>query len=105
MPEILLYQPSDEGFAERAMTALAAAGIACHRVGQGVRTLDTIKGLWTDQQVNIYVDREEDYKRANELIVKLGAAVDTPPKLPSGWLLALIIATVVAIATFVAWPR
>lgn len=97
MPDLLIYQTSDPEFVDRAIRALDDAGISCYRVGRGARELNATTGHWTDDQVCIYVRQGNDVRRANDILIGLGAAVDKPVRLPSGWALVLIVAVVVVI--------
>jgi hypothetical protein len=102
MADVLIYQTSDPEFADRAVEALREAGIDCHRRGQGVRRLNATTGNWTDKQVYIYVHREEDSRRANEILTHLGAVVDTPRRSPNRWLLFILATGLTVIALLVA---
>ena len=97
MPDLLLYQTSDPAFARRAIDALREADIPCYCTGQDFpRTRDLLANIC------LYIERQADYQVANDIIVKLGAAVDTPIKLPSKRVLFVAIFVVTLIATLVA---
>jgi hypothetical protein len=102
MADSLIYQTSDPKFADRAIEALLKAGIPCYRTGRGTARLNATIGRWTDDQVCIFVRHQSDCRRANEQLIKLGAYVDRPKKLPSRWIVAIVILTLLVLATVVA---
>ena len=103
MADLLLYQTSDPQFADRAVEALEVAGIPSYRTGSGYVELARASRSSLGLGVCIFLRREEDYRRANEILIKLGAAIEGPPKLPSRrmlflWAMVLtLLALVVAI--------
>jgi len=97
MSDFLIYQTSDPEFAGRAIEALDAHGIPCYRVGRGVQNLNATIGRWTDDQISIYVRQQRDVSQANEILIGLGAVVEKPLRLPSGWVLALLVGVLVII--------
>ena len=98
MPELLIYQTSDPKFADRVVEALHRASISGHRSGGGVQELNATIGRWTDDQVCIYILQESDARRANEILIGLGGAVDKALKLPSPWVVLLVSAILVVVA-------
>ena len=83
MPDLLLYQTSDPAFADRALEALRAEGIPCNRTGTGYWDVSSAGRRDLGLDICIYIQHEADYQRANQIIIKLGAVLDGPPKLPS----------------------
>jgi len=98
MVDLLIYETSDPGFADRAIEALQGAGISSYRVGRGVKELNATIGRWTDDRIFIYIRKESDIRRANEILIRLGAAVNKPFTPPSPWVLVLISAILIVIA-------
>jgi hypothetical protein len=105
MPDVLVYQTSDPRFADRAVEAMTQAGISSFRTGSGYA--DLRPGIRQDLEagVCIYIRREEDYARANQILRDLGAALDEPVKLPSRRVLFLLalIAAVLGILAALDW--
>jgi hypothetical protein len=101
----LVYQTSDPQFAEKAVEAMADAGISCYRTGRGYA--DLRPGMRQDlgAGICIFIRRDEDYRRANEILVELGAAPDEPLRLPSPRMLFIvsIIVAVLAILAASGW--
>lgn len=102
MADLLVYQTSDPDFADRAVSALSEAGVSCYRTGFGARNLNASTGNWTDKQISIYVERQEDLQRANEILIGIGAVVDEPPSFPHRWWLLILVAAVTVLALVVA---
>lgn len=105
MADVLVYQTSDPRFADKAVETMAQAGIDAFRTGSGYA--DLRPGIKQDLSsgVCIYIRRQGDYDRANEILRDLGAALDEPVKLPSRralFLLALA-ATVLALVVALNW--
>ena len=100
MADVLLYQTSDPQFADRAVEALEEAGIPSYRTGSGYADLARAPRSSLGLGVCVFLRREEDYRRANEILIKLGAATEGPPRLPSGRMLFVwvIVLTLLAIA-------
>jgi len=100
--DVLLYQTSDPRFADRAVEAMTQAGISCFRTGSGYA--DLRPGIRQDlaSSVCIYIKRNEDYSRANEILRELGAAPDEPIKLPSRRVLFVLALIATAVAIFIA---
>jgi hypothetical protein len=99
----LVYQTSDPRFAERAIEAMTDAGISCYRIGTGYVDLRPGRqGL--DAGICIFIRRDEDYRRANEILIELGAVVDEPVRLSRVTLFVFgIIVTVLAILAASGW--
>ena len=83
MPDVLLYQTFDPDFAERAVEALTKAGIASRHSGTAFAALYSGQMGDLGREVCVFIEHESDYCHANEILIKLGAAIDTPTKLPS----------------------
>lgn len=96
MSDVLLYQTSDPRFADRAFEALQQANISCYRTGTGYANLHPGLNLDLVSGVCIYIRNAQDYPRANELLVELGAAVEEPVA-PSTLRAIIIFALVVAL--------
>lgn len=105
MPSMLVYDTSDPEFADRAVKALIGAGVPSYRVGEGVEKLNASLRNWTDQRVFIYIERQEDYRRANEILVALGAVMDKPIRLPTRLTLTLLIVALIIAAALIAGVR
>lgn len=95
MPDILIYQTSDPEFAERAVQVLSDAGISCYRRGRGTSVLRATIGRWADSQIFIYLHDEADSRRANQILIGIGAAVSRPVTLPKGWMIFIFIVVVI----------
>jgi hypothetical protein len=80
--ELLVYQTSDPRFADKAIDAMEAAGIPCFQTGHGwVDPGLTRQGL--GEGICIYIRDEKDAPRASQTLIGLGAATETPIRLPS----------------------
>jgi len=66
--------------------------------------LNATFGHWTGDQVYIYLGEKCDAHRANHILVRLGAAIDKPFRLPNPWLLILIVAVLIVLAVLSAEP-
>ncbi len=97
-----MYQTSDPEFADRGVAALEKAGIACYRLGEGARKLDPTFGRWTDKQIGLYIKEPSEVPRANEILVSLGAVVDTPIRIPRAWIIVLALAALVVLGVLAA---
>jgi hypothetical protein len=100
--DVLIYQTSDPRFAERAVQALQQAEIPCYRTGTGYAELHPGLNLDLSTGICIYIRNAHDYRRANELLVEIGAAVEEPLRLPSARASFIFLAVVLALAVFVA---
>lgn len=99
----LVYETTDPDFADRAIRAMREADIPCYRVGRGYTWSATgiIGRAATENQICLYIERDTDYARANEILVKLGAVTDGP-SLPPKWVFLLLLFTAVLLGTWVA---
>jgi Putative prokaryotic signal transducing protein len=100
--DVLIYQTSDPGFAERAVQTLQEAEIPCYHTGTGYAELHPGLNLDLSTGISIYIRNDHDYGRANELLVEIGAAVEEPLRLPSARAGFILLAVVLALAVFVA---
>jgi hypothetical protein len=88
---LLIYETTDTDFADTAIEALAGAGISSHRTGRGYSSSSAHPGKgFTEDQVCIYIESESDFRAANDILIKLGAVVDQPPRLPSRRVIFLV---------------
>jgi hypothetical protein len=103
VPDVLVYQTYDPNFADRVVETMTAAGISSYRTARGYA--DLRPGIDLGTEVCIFIRREEDYSRANEILRDLGAATDEPVKLPSRRVLFLLVfvVTLVAVLVAVSW--
>lgn len=100
MSELLVYQTSDPGFANKAIDAMEAVDIPCFQTGHGWVDLRLARGL--GEGICIYIRDEGDAPRANQILIDLGAVVEQPVKLPSQRVLVLVTALITALAIYVA---
>ena len=102
MPQ-LIYETTDTDFANRAIEALEEAAIPCYRIGSGYSDSAgyTPRGA-SERQVCIYIERNSDYAQSNQILMKLGAVVDRPLRLPPTWILVVFAAAVTALGFWVA---
>jgi hypothetical protein len=91
VPDVLLYQTSSSQFAAQAIDALLAADIPCHLTG------GTYYNRNEEESVCICIERSEDSSRANEILVRLGAAVDDSPNEVHSLRVVILVAIAVAI--------
>jgi hypothetical protein len=100
----LIYETTDTEFADRAIDALKNAGITCYRTGRGNSSSSAYPGKgYTEDQVCLHIEKASDYASANNILVKLGAVVEEPPRLPSRKVLFVIVLIVAAVASWVAF--
>jgi len=93
---LLLYETDDGDFVERALHELTTAGIACHRWGPATMGDGSSRGR-IGGTASIYIERDADFRAANEILLKLGAAPDTAISLPTSWKLWATFGVVVVI--------
>ena len=98
--DVLVYKTYDPDFADRAVETMTTAGVPCYRTARGYA--DLRPGTYLGTEVCIFIRREEDYSRANEILRDLGAAADEPVKLPSRRVLFLLVFVVTLVAVLVA---
>jgi hypothetical protein len=96
----LIYETTDSAFADRAVHAITKAAVSCYRTGPDIHSNIYVPS--GEPRICLYISDEADYARANAILVKLGAATDTPPKLPPVWVLAIAAALIVALGYWVA---
>jgi hypothetical protein len=98
--ELLLYQTFDPDFAERAVETLSQAGIPCRHSGTAYAALNPAQMGELGRSVCIFIERADDYRCANDILIGMGAAVDAPTKLPSRaavLLIAIALGVVIAL--------
>lgn len=105
MPDILVYQTSDARFADKAVEAVGQAGIDSFRTGSGYVDLRSAVRHDLSSAICIYIRRQEDYSRANQILRDLGAVVDEAVKLPPRRVLFLLafVAAVIALVVTLNW--
>ena len=101
MTEILVYQTSDPDFASKAMASMSAEGIECFKDGEGYRSLNSGRRD-LGNSICIYIRRQSDYRRANEILIKLGAVVEKPIQLPTQKTIVFLIGIFMAVVIFIA---
>ena len=99
---MLLYETTDADFAERALAALGEARIPCYKTTTSVLSNKYAIPAADDAKFYLFLERPDDYRPANDILIRLGAAVDLPPKLPSIRVLVAIAAVAVVLAAIVA---
>jgi hypothetical protein len=99
MDAILVYQTSDPDFANKAIEAMSADGIECFKDGEGYRDL-TSRRRDLGNSICIYIRQERDYRRANQILINLGAVVEKPIQLPSRKSTLLLIGALIAVVVF-----
>jgi hypothetical protein len=106
---VLLYETNDTRFANRAIEALRRADIPCYRVGSGSGDGSPMNLMMAlgESRICIHVERDSDYRRANDILIALGAAREEPLRLPSARGVRIVIILVVALAVCIAlvWSR
>lgn len=70
MSELLVYQTSDPGFADKAIDAMEAAGIPCFQTGHGWVDLQLTR-QYLGEGICIYIRDERDAPRANQILIDL----------------------------------
>jgi len=98
---MLLYESTDDGFAERALAALRAAEIPCYETTTSTLGNNYALAASGDTKHLLFLERPDDYERANAILIQLGAAIDTGPRLPSRPVLFLIVAIAILFALVV----
>jgi hypothetical protein len=76
---VLIYETEGAAFAASVIESLKSAHIECYSTG-GRLSLGR-----SDPTICIYICNGADYRRANEILIKHGAVVERPLRLPSGW--------------------
>ena len=96
MADILVYETSDPEFADEAIEKMQSAGVSCYRTGQGYSELG---GPYRDlgNSICIYIRRQEDYRQANDILIKAGAVVEKPIQFKIGKAALFVIGVVVAV--------
>jgi hypothetical protein len=102
MSDVLVYQTSDPRFADRAIQAMTQANISCFQTGRGWIDLNTVVRQDLGGGICIYIRDAADAPRANEILIELGAVVETAPKLPSPRVIFFIVLVTALIAMYIA---
>jgi|SRR5271170_4400956 len=76
---VVVYETEDSDFADSAIKALKKANIDCYRTGGSLHLGQS------DPTVCIHVRNGADLRKANEVLIRHGAVVERPLRLPSGW--------------------
>lgn len=92
---VLVYETENSSFADSCINALEEEGIDCYRTGGSVMGGST-------PLVCIYVRNAENLTKANAILIKVGAVIDAPLKLPSRGILILIALAVALLVVVVA---
>jgi hypothetical protein len=85
---VLVYETEDDDFVDRALQELISAGIPCYRWGPAT-VGDGSYRVRTGAMASIYIERDSDYRAANEILIKLGAAQEKPLSLPTSWVVRI----------------
>ena len=98
---LLVYETTDTDFANRGIEALRGAAIPCYRLGTAFADGSPVTQLRAlgESQVCIYIERDSDFRQANDILLGLGAAVEEP--LPSGRIVRIAVILIVASATLI----
>jgi hypothetical protein len=106
---MLVYETTDTSFANRAIDALRRADIPCYRVGSGSGDGSPMNLLMAlgESRICIHIEQASDYRRANEILIALGAAREEPLRLPSprGVRIAIILTVVITICIALIWSQ
>lgn len=95
---VIVYETEDSDFANSAIDELKKANIDCYRTGGSLHLGQS------DPTVCIHVRDGADVRKANEVLIRHGAVVERPLRLPSGWVAWTSIAAGFLILAFVlAW--
>lgn len=76
---MVVYETEDLDFADSAIEALKEANIDSYRTGGSLHLGQS------DPTVCIHVRDAADFRKANEILIRHGAVVERPLRLPSGW--------------------
>jgi hypothetical protein len=76
---MVIYETDDSAFAASAVEALKEADIDSYTTG-GRLSLGP-----SDPTICIHIRNDADYPRANEILIRNGAVVEPPLRLPTGW--------------------
>jgi hypothetical protein len=100
MDDILLYQTSDAVFADSAVSALQDAGISCCQRGTGWSVEHSSARHLLNQGIYIFIHDENDYPRANKIIIAMGGFVEPRLRIPHSHLALVILGVVLAVAAY-----
>jgi hypothetical protein len=76
---MVVYETEDSDFADSAIEALKEANIDSYRTGGSLHFGQS------DPTVCIHIRDGSDFRKANEILIRHGAVVERPLRLPSGW--------------------
>jgi hypothetical protein len=76
---MVVYETEDSDFADSAIEALKKANIACYRTGGSLHLGQS------DPTVCIHESNGADLARANQILIRNGAAIERALRLPFGW--------------------
>ena len=94
---MLLYETTDRNFLNTALDALEDARIRCYFTGG-----DTPYGR--THTFCLHIVEDADAPRANAILLELGAAPETPIRIPSGWQFrAAVTVFLVMLTAVIAW--
>jgi hypothetical protein len=95
---VVVYETEDSEFADSAIDALKKANIDCYRTGGSLHLGQS------DPTFCIHVRDGTDLRKANEVLIRHGAVVERPLRLPSGWVAWTSIASgFLLLALILAW--
>ena len=95
---MVVYETEDSDFADSAIEALKKANIDCYRTGGSFHLGQS------DPTICIHVRNNADLRKANEVLIRRGAVVERPLRLPSGWVARTSIASsLLLLVLILAW--
>ena len=92
---MLICESADSDFAELAVETLKEAGIDAYATG------GSLPG-GSSPTVCIYIRDSADSRKANEILIKLGAVADDPDRLPPKWVFAILAIAAAVLAVWIA---
>jgi hypothetical protein len=96
-----MYETTDTDFADRAIETLRESDVPCYRTGHGYSAHGQLPGMGvSEDQIGIYIERDTDYARANEILLGLGAVRERP--LPPRWVFVLVAALLAMLSLWIA---
>lgn len=84
----LIYETTDSDFAERAVEALLEAQIQCYCTGISYSKNYVPKG---QAPLCIFITDDNAYSKASGILLGLGAAPDQAAKIPTRWVVVLVV--------------
>jgi hypothetical protein len=95
---VVVYETEDSDFADSAIDALKKANIDCYRTGGSLHLGQS------DPTVCIHVRDSANLRKANEVLIRHGAVVEHPLRMPTGWIAWTSIASVLLLLVLIlAW--